>query len=25
MYTAILPMVPGIYGIRKLLSAARAA
>lgn len=25
MYTAILPMVPGIYGIRKLLSAARTA
>src|SRR5450432_2166309 len=25
MYTAILPMVPGIYGIRKLLSEARTA
>jgi hypothetical protein len=25
MYTAILPMIPGIYGIRKLLIAARAA
>ena len=25
MYTAILPMIPGIYGIRKLLVAARAA
>jgi hypothetical protein len=25
MYTAILPMIPGIYGIRKLLTAARAA
>jgi hypothetical protein len=25
MYTAILPMVPGIYGIRKLLIAAHAA
>jgi hypothetical protein len=25
MYTAILPMVPGIHGIRKLLSAARTA
>jgi hypothetical protein len=25
MYTAILPMVPGIYGIRKLLVAARKA
>ena len=25
MYTAILPMIPGIYGIRKLLAAARAA
>jgi len=24
MYTAILPMIPGIYGIRKLLAAARA-
>jgi len=24
MYTAIVPMVPGIYGIRKLLIAARA-
>jgi hypothetical protein len=24
MYTAILPMIPGIYGIRKLLIAARA-
>lgn len=23
MYTAILPMIPGIYGIRKLLTAAR--
>jgi hypothetical protein len=23
MYTAILPMVPGIYGIRKLLTAAK--
>jgi hypothetical protein len=23
MYTAILPMIPGIYGIRKLLAAAR--
>jgi hypothetical protein len=25
MYTAILPMIPGIYGIRKLLIAAHAA
>jgi hypothetical protein len=25
MYTAILPMIPGIYGIRKLLIAGRAA
>ena len=25
MYTAILPMIPGIYGIRKLLAATRAA
>ena len=25
MYTAILPMIPGIYGIRKLLIGARAA
>jgi hypothetical protein len=25
MYTAILPMIPGIYGIRRLLLAARAA
>jgi hypothetical protein len=25
MYTAILPMIPGIYGIRKLLIAARTA
>lgn len=25
MYTAILPMIPGIYGIRKLLIAAREA
>src|SRR6202142_619652 len=25
MYTAILPMVPGIYGIRKLIAGARAA
>jgi hypothetical protein len=25
MYTAILPMILGIYGIRKLLTAARAA
>jgi hypothetical protein len=25
MYTAILPMIPGIYGIRKVLTAARAA
>jgi hypothetical protein len=25
MYTAILPMIPGIYGIRKLLAAAGAA
>jgi hypothetical protein len=25
MYTAILPMIPGIYGIRQLLIAARAA
>ena len=24
MYTAIFPMIPGIYGIRRLLSAARA-
>jgi hypothetical protein len=24
MYTAILPMIPGIYGIRELLAAARA-
>jgi uncharacterized membrane protein YjjB (DUF3815 family) len=23
MYTAILPMVPGVYGIRKLLTAAK--
>jgi hypothetical protein len=23
MYTAILPMIPGIYGIRQLLTAAR--
>jgi hypothetical protein len=25
MYTAVLPMIPGIYGIRKLLIGARAA
>jgi hypothetical protein len=25
MYTAILPMIPGIYAIRRLLTAARAA
>jgi hypothetical protein len=25
MYTAILPMIPGIYGIRKLLAGARLA
>jgi uncharacterized membrane protein YjjB (DUF3815 family) len=25
MYTAILPMIPGIYGIRELLIAAHAA
>jgi hypothetical protein len=25
MYTAILPMIPGIYGIRKLLTGAREA
>jgi hypothetical protein len=25
MYTAILPMIPGIYGIRKLLTGARKA
>jgi hypothetical protein len=25
VYTAILPMIPGIYGIRKLVTAARAA
>jgi len=25
MYAAILPMIPGIYGIRKLLIAAHAA
>jgi hypothetical protein len=25
MYTAILPMIPGIYGIRKLITAARVA
>jgi len=25
MYTAILPMIPGIYGIRKLLAGSRLA
>src|SRR6202142_1967507 len=25
MYTAILPMIPGVYGIRRLLGAARTA
>jgi hypothetical protein len=25
MYTAILPMIPGVHGIRNLLAAARAA